>query len=66
MDIELRELIIIWLILMDGFFMYFLYTEFKSMITIWRRIYHFQKVKKFENVVLFSHEAAETKSFENM
>ena len=66
MDIELIELIIVGLILMDGFFMYFLYSEFKTIITIWRRIIIFKKVKKVGNVVLFSHEAAQTKSFENI
>ena len=35
----------------------------KQFITIWRRIIIF---KKFGNVVLFSHEAAEIKSFENI
>ena len=42
MDIELIELIIIGLILMDGFFMYFLYSEFKTIITIWKRIIIFK------------------------
>jgi len=51
MGIELIELIIMELFLMDGFFMYFLYSEFETIITIWRRIIIFKKFgKSFENI----------------